>query len=153
MRVADDRRLLVERVAASLYFNRSSRLRHLLVYLTDRVFENETAEIHEQEVGAKVFGRQADYDTAADNTVRVHASMLRKRLELYFAAEGADEELILEIPKGNYAPVFRVRNRPLAAPAPLAMPGGQLSQTQTASASSIHVVFSSNRSQVGASII
>jgi len=41
--------------------------------------------------------------------VRVHASMLRKRLDQYFAGEGAGETTILEIPKGNYAPVFRER--------------------------------------------
>lgn len=118
--VADSRRLLVERLAGSLYFNRSTRLRDLLIYLTERVLDDEAVEIHEQEVGAKVFGRRADYDTAADNTVRVHASMLRKRLEQYFAAEGAGEELVLEIPRGNYAPVFRPRSRQVAAPAPAA---------------------------------
>jgi hypothetical protein len=114
--VAEDRRLLVERVAASSHFSRSARLRDLLVYLTDRVFEDETAAIHEQEVGHQVFGRAADYDTAADNIVRVHASMLRKRLEQYFASEGAGETIVIEIPKGNYAPVFRERSNPKPEP-------------------------------------
>jgi hypothetical protein len=41
--------------------------------------------------------------------VRVHAYQLRKRLDEYFATDGADEPLIIEIPKGNYAPVFRSR--------------------------------------------
>jgi hypothetical protein len=116
IRVADSRRLLVERLSGSPYFIRSARLRDLLMYLTERVLEDGAVEIHEQEVGAKVFGRPADYDTAADNIVRVHASTLRKRLEQYFAAEGAGEETILEIPKGNYAPVFRLRNIPPVEP-------------------------------------
>ena len=51
----------------------------------------------------------ADYDTAADNTVRVHASMLRKRVNQYFENEGSAETLVIEIPRGNYAPVFRER--------------------------------------------
>jgi hypothetical protein len=118
-KVSDSRRLLVERLATSSYFNRSTRLRDLLVYLTDRVLEEDAAVIHEQEVGHKLFGRAADYDTAADNIVRVHASMLRKRLEQYFATEGADEEVVLEIPKGNYAPAFRPRSKP--APEPLGL--------------------------------
>jgi hypothetical protein len=67
--------------------NRSARLRDLLVYLTTRVLEDEVFEIHEQEVGHKVFGRPANYDTGSDNIVRVHAAMLRKRLEQYFAEE------------------------------------------------------------------
>ena len=117
VKIGEERRLLVERVAASSYFNRSARLRDLLVYLTDRVLEDDAAEVHEQEVGHQVFGRAADYDTAADNIVRVHASMLRKRLEQYFTAEGAGETAVIEIPKGNYAPVFRERSRPEPAPA------------------------------------
>jgi hypothetical protein len=101
--------LLVERVSASSYLNRSARLRDLLHYLTGRVLEEEGCEIREHEVGHKVFGRPPDYDSTADNIVRVHASMLRKRLEQYFATEGAEEAWIIEIPKGNYAPVFRER--------------------------------------------
>jgi hypothetical protein len=81
----------------------------LLLYLTERVLDGAVDEIHEQEVGYKVFGRPTDYDTASDNIVRVHASMLRKRLDQYFASEGADEPLVLEIRKGNYAPVFHSR--------------------------------------------
>jgi hypothetical protein len=112
VRISEDRRLLVERLAASPYLNRSARLRDLLVYLTSRVMDDETIEIHEQEVGHKVFSRAADYDTAADNIVRVHASMLRKRLDQYFASEGASEPIVIEIPRGNYAPVFRERSKP-----------------------------------------
>jgi hypothetical protein len=143
-KVANGRRLLVERLAGSPYFNRSARLRDLLMYLTERVLEDEAAEIHEQEVGAKVFGRPADYDTAADNIVRVHASMLRKRLEQYFAAEGAEEETILEIPKGNYAPVFRLRSRPPAEPlelSPVPIPAIRRFQLPLAAAISCAVLL------------
>jgi hypothetical protein len=108
---------LVERVASSRYIAKSARLRELLVYLCQRVLEESAAEIHEHEVGCKVFGRAADYDTTADNIVRVHASQLRKRLEQYFSAEGAGEPWMIEIPKGNYAPVFRERAITETAPA------------------------------------
>ena len=63
-------------------------------------------EIHEQEIGQKVFGRSPEYDTNADNVVRVTASQVRKKLEQYFASDGASEPVILEIPKGQYTPVF-----------------------------------------------
>ncbi len=119
VKVADGRRLLVERLALSSYLNRSARLRDLLLYLTERVLEDEATEVHEQEVGHNVFGRPLDYDTTADNIVRVHASMLRKRLEQYFATEGAGETIVMEIPKGNYAPVFRERYKP--SPEPLVL--------------------------------
>ena len=84
------------------------------------MLDDDAGEIHEQEVGHKVFGRPLNYDTGSDNIVRVHASLLRKRLDQYFAAEGAAEPLILEIPKGNYAPVFRQRGEP--EPEPTVLP-------------------------------
>jgi hypothetical protein len=105
----DRKRLLVDQVASSAYFSKSARLREMFIYVCGRVLDHEVAEIHEQEVGRRVFGRPADYDTNADNTVRVHASMLRKRVDQYFAAEGFSEPIVIEIPRGNYAPVFRER--------------------------------------------
>jgi hypothetical protein len=108
-KTAESRRLLVDRVAKSRHISRSARLRDLLFYLTSRVLDGDVEEIHEQEVGHRVFGRSADYDTTNDNIVRVHASTLRKRLDQYFAEEGAAESEVIEIPKGNYAPVFRER--------------------------------------------
>lgn len=108
----DVRQLLVERVAASRYIGRSARLRNLFLYVCERVLKHEADQIHEQELGHAVFGRSKDYDTGADNIVRVHASLLRKRLEQYFSAEGKDEPIVIELPKGNYAPVFRPRVQP-----------------------------------------
>jgi hypothetical protein len=106
--VDEARKLLIERVATSRYISKSARLRDLLLFLGERAIDG-TSEIHEQEIGHKVFGRPADYDTGSDNIVRVHASMLRKRLEQYFLGEGAHEPWILEIPRGNYLAVFRER--------------------------------------------
>jgi hypothetical protein len=118
------KRQLVEQVASSSYFSKSARLREMFIYVCDRVLDHQVDEIHEQEVGRRVFGRPADYDTSADNTVRVHASMLRKRVDQYFANEGSSEPIVIEIPRGNYAPVFRERRAapvlPEASPAPIA---------------------------------
>src|ERR1700733_14857951 len=126
----ESRRLLANRVADSAYLLRSSRLRAMFVYVCGRVLDDSVEEIHEQEVGQQVFGRPVDYDTAADNTVRVHASMLRKRVNQYFENEGSGEPLVIEIPRGNYAPVFREREvkpqepepQPLPQPQPAVLP-------------------------------
>jgi hypothetical protein len=48
----------------------------------------------------------------------VQISQLRKKLQEHFSEEGRDEPLIIEIPKGNYVPVFRPRTELLeTAPA------------------------------------
>jgi hypothetical protein len=57
----DSRKSLVERVASSSYFNKSARLRELFLYLCERVLEESAEEIHEREVGHKVFGRPGQF--------------------------------------------------------------------------------------------
>ena len=105
----EERRALIERVAASEQFSRSARLRDFLLYVGRQSLKEGCHEIHEQEIGAKVFGRPESYDRTSDNIVRVNATELRKRIESYFAFDGAGEPLIFEIPRGGYKPVFRRR--------------------------------------------
>jgi hypothetical protein len=54
--------------------------------------------------------------------VRVQVSQLRKKLQEYFSEEGRDEPLVIEIPKGNYVPVFRPRADALLETAPAHAP-------------------------------
>ena len=110
-----ERMKLVERIAASEGLRKASRLREFLLYVCSQVLERGASVIHEQEIGEVVFGRPRSYDTNVDNIVRVNATSLRKRLEHYFATEGATEEMILEIPRGSYIPTFRLRT-PYALP-------------------------------------
>jgi hypothetical protein len=105
----DERRALIERVAGSAQFRRSARLRDFLLYVGGQSLKDGCPEIHEQEIGAKVFGRTSSYDRSQDNIVRVNATELRKRIDLYFALEGAHETLVLEIPRGGYKPIFHRR--------------------------------------------
>jgi len=109
----EERRALIERVAASEQFSRSARLRNFLLYVGRQSLKEGCPEIHEQEIGARVFGRPDSYDRTSDNIVRVNATELRKRIESYFATAGVQEPLIFEIPRGAYKPVFHRR-----APAP-----------------------------------
>jgi hypothetical protein len=108
------RKELVNRVVSSSLICKSARLRDLFLYLCNRVLDESVDDIHELELGHKVFGRPEHYDTATDNIVRVHASLLRKRLAEHFQTEGINEPFVVEIPRGNYAPIFRKRD-PLAA--------------------------------------
>jgi hypothetical protein len=79
--------------------------------------------IHEQKIGIDVFGRPEAYDTSADNIVRTSVSELRKRIDAYFESEGADETLVMEIPRWSYVPVFRYRPaKPQIVPETLASP-------------------------------
>lgn len=106
-----ERRALIDRVAGSAQFSRSVRLRDFLLYVGGESLKDGIAEIHEQEIGVRVFGRSPSYDRSQDNIVRVNATELRKRIDAYFSGEGADEPLVFSIPRGGYRPVFRRRDR------------------------------------------
>lgn len=134
----EERRALIQRVAASEQFSRSARLRDFLLYVGRQSLKEGCPEIHEQEIGAKVFGRPDSYDRTADNIVRVNATELRKRIDSYFALDGAKEPLIFEIPRGAYKPVFRRR---LSEPAEHRMPLGEESvpdSSATSAESAVH---------------
>src|SRR5215469_15443284 len=113
----DARWEVVQRIAASSSFQRSPRLRELLLYTCERAIQNRPEELREQLIGRGVFGRKADYNPAEDNIVRVEMRQLRKRLEEFFATEGKDEPYIVLIPKGAYLPVFELReSKPVEVP-------------------------------------
>lgn len=109
---AAERWELIERIRESQKFRRAERLREFLLYIATQSIEAGVNVIPEQEIGEAVFGRSDDYDTSLDNIVRVNASELRKRLEHYFENEGAQEALVVEIPRGAYIPIFSRRPLP-----------------------------------------
>lgn len=109
---------LVERIASSTPFRRATRLREFLMYVGRRLLKDGRDRIQENEIGAAVFDRSPGYDTNIDPIVRVNATELRKRIEAYFEAEGQNEVILMEIPRGGYTPVFRYR--PAKAPTAVA---------------------------------
>jgi len=115
----DPRWDLAERIGASQCFHSSARLRDFLSYVTDCALRDAPEEATEQQIGIHVFRRPAGYNSSEDSIVRTHARLLRQKLAEYFASEGAAEELVLEIPKGHYLPVFHPRTG--AAPEPRAV--------------------------------
>jgi hypothetical protein len=102
----DPRWQLALRIAASRSLGRSELLSDFLIYIVDRCIRGRIDEITEQRVGVIVFGRTEGYDPNDDNIVRSYARKLRKRIEVYFATEGCEETLRLEIPRGGYTPIF-----------------------------------------------
>jgi hypothetical protein len=108
-----EKRALIDRIASSAQLRRSARLRDFLLYVGGQSLKEGCPEIHEQEIGSKVFGRDSSYDRSQDNIVRVNATELRKRIDTYFLTEGLHEALVLEIPRGAYKPIFRPRTIPI----------------------------------------
>jgi hypothetical protein len=105
----DERWALIERIASSRHLKASVRLREFLFYIADCALREAPGEATEQQIGIRVFDRAPGYNSSEDSIVRTHARLLRQKLATYFAEEGATEELIVEIPKGHYLPIFVAR--------------------------------------------
>src|SRR6202040_4384885 len=103
----DERWKLVQRIVCSPHFQKSTRLRELLQYIVEQTLHGNAHELTEQHIGNALFHKPSDYSPLEDSSVRVNARQLRLKLHEYFNEEGRNEPLILDIPKGSYAPVFR----------------------------------------------
>jgi hypothetical protein len=110
----------MERILASSQFRTSQRLREFLLYISECALNKTPEAATEQQIGMHVFQRPAGYNSSEDSIVRTHARLLRQKLAEYFSTEGAEEPIIVEVPKGHYLPTFRARQS-TPAPAPFAV--------------------------------
>lgn len=117
----DPRWQLVERILHTGPFQKSANLHSLLRYLAGHSIRNEFAFLTERQIGMAVFGKPDDYSPAEDSAVRVHVRQLRLRLHEFFALEGRQESLRVDIPKGSYVLEFHPA-QPDAKPAAEATP-------------------------------
>jgi hypothetical protein len=116
----DPRLTLIERIIASNQFRSSLRLREFLLYIADCAVKETPEAATEQQIGVHVFQRSPGYNSSEDSIVRTHARLLRQKLAEYFANDGAAEPTIVEVPKGHYLPIFRLRQSdPPPAPFPI----------------------------------
>src|SRR5579864_4974603 len=105
----------LDRVIASPTFQQVDRLKRFLSFVVQESVEGRSDQLKEYVIGVQVFGKEESFDPRTDPIVRVQARRLRARLERYDHEEGQNDELVIELPKGGYAPVFRPRD-PRVAP-------------------------------------
>lgn len=133
--MGDSRWALIERIAASQHLKASVRLCDFLFYVADCAIREVPEEATEQQIGIRIFHRHPGYNSSEDSIVRTHARLLRQKLAAYFAQEGIGEEIVVDIPKGHYLPVFHPRSEQaagasaesnlVAVPAPIAAEAAQ----------------------------
>jgi len=100
------------KILSSAGFARNERLGAFLRFVIEQELSGKGDQLKESIVGVEVFGRRPDYDVRQDSVVRTEAGKLRARLAKYYAAEGAADPLVIELPKGGYAPAFRQHEAP-----------------------------------------
>ena len=102
----DAERAEVDLLLNSRTFTRTNNLGRFLSFICEKHFEGASSEIKEYSIAVQALGRPSDFDPQLDTVVRVTAHNLRKRLELYYASEGADHLVQICLPPGHYIPQF-----------------------------------------------
>ena len=100
----------LERVLSSTTFRQVDRLKRFLSFIVAESVAGRGDQLKEYVIGVQVFDKDTSFDPRADPIVRVQARRLRARLVRYYREEGGSDGVVIELPKGGYAPVFRSRD-------------------------------------------
>jgi serine/threonine-protein kinase len=99
----------LNRMLASKTFHQVDRLKRFISFIVLESVAGRGGELKEYVIGVQVFGKEDSFDPRTDPIVRVQARRLRARLARYYRDEGQGDDVIVDLPKGGYSPVFRRR--------------------------------------------
>lgn len=122
---SEEVRQTLARVIQSKYFSHAPKKQKFVQLICDYYLQGRTAELNEYLIGYEVFEKGTGYNPSTDPVVRVGAHDVRKKLELYYQNEGAEDAVRLMIPLGTYMPVF-MRAADPAPPAAAVVPQPEL---------------------------
>ncbi len=97
----------LKEVIASRAFAGSKRAQDFLQLIVEHALAGRFDSLRERMIGAEMFGRSIDYDTANDAVVRVKATEVRKKLAQFYQESGKKTGLRIELPIGSYVPKFQ----------------------------------------------
>lgn len=92
----------VERILASPGFRGSASIQRLLRYLCKYAIDHPGQTVKEYELATEGLGRGGEFDSRVDAVVRLSVSRLRAKLAEYYLHDGAEDPILLDIPKGAY---------------------------------------------------
>jgi hypothetical protein len=86
-------------------------LQQLLRYLAQKTSDPSPEPLKEYTIGVEALGRPLDFDPKVDPIVRVQIHRLRQKLKEYYDSDGLHDSIVIEIPKGQYLPIFEFSGR------------------------------------------
>jgi len=89
----------IRKILDSATFYNTEVLKKLLDYLAH---QEPAADLKEHTVGVEAFGKPQEYDPRTDASVRVQTGKLRLKLTEYYRTEGADDPVMVDLPKGGF---------------------------------------------------
>ena len=99
-------RAALDRVVASPNFRASPQLASFLRFVVETTLDGHADRIKGYSIAVGALGRNSNFDPQTNPIVRVEAGRLRQALDRYYAGSGRNDELVIELPRGSYVPVF-----------------------------------------------
>jgi tetratricopeptide (TPR) repeat protein len=112
---AQEIRAALDRVVASDVMRVSPQLTAFLRFVVEATLDGNSDRIKGYVIAVEVLKRDAQFNPQIDPIVRVEATRLRRTLERYYAGAGADDPIVIGLPRGAYVPTFRRRRGPRGA--------------------------------------
>lgn len=100
----------LERILVGPEIKGDTKIGQFLSYVTGQTFNGSEEALNQYKIGVEALNYPVDFNPQNNPMVRIHAGRLRRALTSYYSLQGADDPIVIEIPKGSYAPVF-TRNR------------------------------------------
>jgi hypothetical protein len=113
---AEPIRAQVARIVQNRNLKLSEGQGRLLSYLAEKSISGEADDLKEYVVGVDAFGKPPSYDPRQESVVRTQVARLRQKLADYYNTEGANDPVLVDLPKGGFKMKFE--ERPLAPEVP-----------------------------------
>jgi hypothetical protein len=92
----------VDRILQSDELRSSEVLRRLLKFLADKSVSGEADHLKEYAVAIDGLGKPPSYDPRHNSAVRIQVGRLRQKLAEYYRAEGREDTVVIDLPKGRF---------------------------------------------------
>lgn len=111
-------RAQVDRIVQNKNLRWSEGQRRLLTYLAEKSVAGEADELKEYTIGLDALGKPPSYDPRQESVVRMQVARLRQKLGEYYRTDGAQDPIVIDLPKGGFKVTFEPRPAaPVEAPA------------------------------------
>ena len=101
----------LEKLLRTRLLHGSENLQAFLRYVGMKAIDHPEDDLKEYVIATEVFSRGDDFNPKIDSVVRVQAGRLRSKLLEYYAIEGKNDQVVIDLPKGHYTLIFSYAHR------------------------------------------
>lgn len=100
----------IEKIIASLHFKSAKQMKKFLIFVVQQVLTGQSHRIKQYTIAVEALKLATDFDSDFNPYVRVIGGRVRARLLDYYQGEGANDSIIISLPKGGYRPLIKTKN-------------------------------------------